>query len=209
MSFGPFPGEFLAHSTSMNPRIRRKMISNDPSKSIHHPCTSHSETGRLRYPCRSLENAAAHQRMTCDRSDARGEDGRRAETIAGGGPAPRGLQSLPATAVARGLRCQRPPGPRGRRPGDCRNSIRSHHLFLHVARDGVSRLSRRGPRLRSTLPLDPAVGGGRSDGAFPGCAVHRQGPQPSRLLRGSGSGAGESGATRPSAGSGIWARWCR
>ncbi len=36
VSFGPISGVFLAHTTSMNPRIRRKSSSNDPPKSIHH-----------------------------------------------------------------------------------------------------------------------------------------------------------------------------
>lgn len=39
---GPFSGVFLTHSTRMNLQIRRKMISNDPPRSIHHSCATGS-----------------------------------------------------------------------------------------------------------------------------------------------------------------------
>ncbi len=42
VSFGPFFGEFLVHTTSMNLRIRRKSTSNDPPKSIHYLSTTRS-----------------------------------------------------------------------------------------------------------------------------------------------------------------------
>ena len=42
VSFGPFSGEFSAHTTSMNLRIRQKMDSNAPPKPIHPLCTTGS-----------------------------------------------------------------------------------------------------------------------------------------------------------------------
>lgn len=42
VSFGPFPGVFLAHTTGLNLQIRRKMTSNEPPKSIHHSCDTGS-----------------------------------------------------------------------------------------------------------------------------------------------------------------------
>jgi hypothetical protein len=42
VSFGPFLGAFLAHTTSMNRQIRRITASNDPPKSIHHLFTTRS-----------------------------------------------------------------------------------------------------------------------------------------------------------------------
>ena len=42
VSFGPFFGVFLAHTTSMNLQTRKKMASNAPPKSIHPLCTTNS-----------------------------------------------------------------------------------------------------------------------------------------------------------------------
>jgi hypothetical protein len=42
VSFGPFFGVFLAHTTSMNLQIRPKMVTNDSPKSIHPLCATHS-----------------------------------------------------------------------------------------------------------------------------------------------------------------------
>ncbi len=45
VSFGPFLGVFLTHTTSMTLRIRQEMVSNDPPKSIHPLCNTPSQVG--------------------------------------------------------------------------------------------------------------------------------------------------------------------
>ena len=64
VSFGPFSGVFLAHTTGMNLQIRRKMTTNNPPKSIHHSCASGSQpgsNGKLGWGPRGLQRNALYR----------------------------------------------------------------------------------------------------------------------------------------------------